>query len=257
MALEPSRLLEQTVRDIGNAFHGAGIPYWLCFGGLWGLVVNRGIIPDDDFDVCTYYGEDHEKLIRQFNNLGYTTKKVLLNDSDQSRAMYMGFDNKDLTTHVCVSFWYPYKDLRFYCHDQNNELRTIGERGVPEKKGYFLRGIKRDLLDGENKFKDVEWIGLPGRIKVRVPRFPGYILDSCYPDWAYWKQRHNVINYNDNPDKCVSLNDPLFNKNNFSHATSRYALNLMSISEFKNEAKIDAMLKESEKEYFERVEKTA
>jgi len=255
--LEPSRLLEQTVKDINYVFQNAKIPYWLCFGGLWGLIVNRGIIPDSDFDVCTYYGQDHERLCYLFERLGYSNKKILLNDVDMSRAIYMGFDNRDYTCHVCVTFWYPYKNLRFYGHDQNNEMNVRGMKGIPKKKGYFLRGVERNLIDGEAKLKWVEWIGVPGRVKVRVPRFPGYILDTCYPDWAYWKQRHNVANYTDVPEKCVSVNDHKFNKESFEHATSPNALNLMSIGEFADEARIDGMLVKSRKSFLEKVEKTA
>jgi hypothetical protein len=257
MPLEPSRLLEQTIKDINYIFQNAKVPYWLCFGGLWGLIMDRGIIPDGDFDLCTYYGEDHEKLIKFFEHLGYSLKKVLLSDTDTSKAMYMGFDNRDMSVHVCVSFWYPYKNLRFYCHDQNNEVGARGSRGIPSAKGYFLRGIERSLIDGDDKFRMVDWLGIPGRTKIRVPRFPGYILDCCYPDWAYWKQRHNVGNYTDQPDKCVSINDHKFNKNSFDHATSQNSLNLMSIGEFANEAKIDDMLETSRKVFLDKVKRTA
>ena len=46
--LGPGRLLEKTIGDINDVFKNAKVPYWLCFGGLFGLVVNRGIIPDSD-----------------------------------------------------------------------------------------------------------------------------------------------------------------------------------------------------------------
>jgi hypothetical protein len=46
--LKPGQTLENTIRIINEAFHYSSIPYWLCFGGLWALIKNEGVIPDGD-----------------------------------------------------------------------------------------------------------------------------------------------------------------------------------------------------------------
>jgi hypothetical protein len=64
--IQPSQALENTIKIINNAMNYAGMRYWLCFGGLWGLAQNNGIVPDGDLDLCTYYGQDHERIVKSF-----------------------------------------------------------------------------------------------------------------------------------------------------------------------------------------------
>lgn len=254
MELHPSKELEAAIKDINLVFESIKTRYWLCFGGLYGLVANRGIIPDGDFDICTYYGADYNVIKAGFEKLRYRTKKVVVNDVDCVNALYMSFDHPE-KPHICVSFWYPYKNHRFYCHDQNDE--------IPEgeiyhlTKGYYFRGIKRDWIDSPEMFRKVEWLGVPGRTKIVVPRFPGAILDSCYPDWAYWKQRHTPVEYEDIPERCVSINNKNFNKDAFDRATSPVSVCVQSMDDFKNQEEIDAQIEQNLNKYLEKIKNTS
>jgi hypothetical protein len=196
----PSDILEKTIKVITLAFRTAGIDYWLGFGGLWGLVQNGGVIPDDDLDFCTFYGANWKRLKQVLESRGYTMTKALQNDADPENVLYMGFNKKDWP-HICVSFWYPHNGIRYYCHDQNFEV-TNGSVGVPAS-GYYFKGIPESCLQ---EFRYVEWPGIVQNVKVRVPRFPGAILDHCYPDWGYIKQRYTISHEHQiDPDKTISV----------------------------------------------------
>ena len=203
MAIEPGKRLQNTLSVVHRAFHSAGVPYWLSFGGLWGLVRNNGIIPDNDLDFCTYYGADHERLAKILGGFGYTMTRCMLSDVEP-RAVYASFDHPQWI-HFCLSFWYPYQPpngpaLRFYCHDSAHEIQGVGIPTV----GYHFRGTMAEWVDGSDMFLDAEWPGIQQMIKVRVPRFPGGILDTCYPAWAYKKQRYNLAAHEVIPEKMRS-----------------------------------------------------
>jgi len=190
-------ILEKTLKLVNYIFRYAGVKYWLGFGGLWGLVKNDGVIPDGDLDLCAFYGADWRKLIKCFQNSGYTLAKALLNDTDRAQCVYCGF-NREGYPHICVSFWYPHNGIRYYCHDQHHEV--TGE-GVPPA-GYFFKGVPECHLE---HFRMVEWPGIRQDTKISVPRLPGALLDYSYPDWAYQKQRYNILKHEIDKEHTVSV----------------------------------------------------
>jgi hypothetical protein len=249
--LAPSKQLENALKVVHTSFNSAGIPHWLMFGGLWGMIVNRGIVPDSDLDFCARYPANWKVLARMMEVRGYHIRKVLLNDADKENALYMGFDNGEV--HICVSFWYKWQEMYFWCHDQNNEVEA-GE-GIPSRQGYFFKGCPQNLIDGDERFMVVEWPGIPGDTRVRVPVFAGELLDLCYPGWMYWKQRYNVHNYQFQEEKCVSVNNPKFNKNASRLAMSPYMVNVRSMNDFSDEAAIRRQLSESRAKWEESLKK--
>ena len=219
-------ILEKTIKIINFVFRYAGLPYWLGFGGLWGLVRNEGVIPDGDLDLCTFYGGDWRRLVRCFQNNGYTLAKALLNDTDPKNIVYCGF-NREGFPHICVSFWYLHNGIRYYCHDQHHE---VGGEGVPPS-GYFFKGVPECHLE---HFRMVEWPGIRQDTHIRVPRMPGALLDYSYPDWAYQKQRYNLLKHEINKEKTVSIFK--------GGAISPYMVHMKSMAQWNNKGYIDQQL---------------
>lgn len=190
--LTPCKGLESTVRIINEVFYKRD--YWICFGGLWGIIMNDGIIPDGDLDVGVLYGYDWKKLVKRFNSYGYQLSKAMLNDVDQEHILYAGFEHNQYP-HICVSFWYPHDGYRYFCHDSQGCIPAGSGAQVPSK-GYSFKGVPAYAVDDQVLgFKMVDWPGLPGRCKIRVPVYPGVMLDHLYPAWAYRKQRYVVQEY--------------------------------------------------------------
>lgn len=243
----PCKLLERTLVDINSAFSCAQMPYWLAFGGLWGLIANRGIVPDCDMDLCTFYGEKWGNIAKAMKSQGYSVRKVLLDDSCPENAVYMGFDNPDMTMHICLSFWFKWGEYRFWCHDQNGEIKEQGKTGYPNRHGYFFKGCPAHLVDGPGRFVKVEWPGIPQNILVRVPVMAGSLMDLCYPAWGYWKQRYNVSNYEVDWSNTVSYNNPLFDPKHMAkpQAGSPYRVHVMSMKEWQDDKKIGEQLREN------------
>jgi hypothetical protein len=188
--LKPGQTLENTIRIINEAFHYSSIPYWLCFGGLWALIKNEGVIPDGDLDLCTYYGADYEKIIKAIENGpgNYRLSKCMMSNLED-KAVYCSFDSTQGFPHICLSFWYEYDRYRYYCHDTYNE---VNGKGVPPS-GYVFRGVPAWTVDPKpENFIESEWPGINQAHKIRVPRFAGSILDNMYPSWAYQKQRYEI-----------------------------------------------------------------
>ena len=252
MELKPSAILERVLNTAEDVFNNEDLPHWLMFGGLWGMIINRGIVPDGDLDFCSYYPGEWERLSKAMKSVGYSTRKVLLSDIDTSKALYMGFDGPD-DVHICLSFWVKWKNFYFWCHDQNGEV--LGGEAVPVKQGYFFKGCPAELIEGEEKFIMAEWPGIPPKTKVRVPVLAGQLLDWCYPGWMYLKQRYTVHNYQINDERCVSVNNVKFNKNANHLAESPYMVNVRSIADFGDEAKILASLDASKQKWFEDLKK--
>ncbi len=200
MALEPGKTLEKAIRVIDRAFRYASTHYWLGFGALWGLCQNDGIVPDEDFDCCVYYGSDWKRIRKSFEAWGYTLSKAMLNDADPDNIVYCGF-NKEGWPHICVSFWYLHNGIRYYCHDQNRDLRP-GEVKVPGS-GYFFKGIPEFFVKDESMFKRVEWPGIQQNFKITVPMLPA--LDYLYPCWPYIKQRYLIQHNEIDKDKSISV----------------------------------------------------
>jgi hypothetical protein len=249
--LVPGRQLEGALKIVYSVFNSTHIQHWLMFGGLWGMIVNRGIVPDADLDFCAKYPADWRLLARLMGGRGYTVRKVLLNDANRNEALYMGFDGDEV--HICVSFWYKWKEMYFWCHDQNNEV--VSGEGIPANQGYFFKGCPQELIEGEERFMVVDWPGIPGETHVRVPVFAGQLLDLCYPGWMYWKQRYNVHNYQFQEDKCVSVNNPKYNKNASRVALSPYMVNVRSMNDFADEAAIRKQLDASRQRFEENLQK--
>jgi hypothetical protein len=189
------------------------------------------VIPDGDIDICVHYGADYKTIIKCFEQLGgWKKSKVMLNDANHNSALYAGVECQEMGLYVCISFWYPWEDYLFWCHDQKQEVGISQEE--PPKSGYWFKGCPRGLLEGENKFIMVEWPGIRQCTKVRVPVFAGTLLDLCYPGFGYWIQRYNIENYRFEQDKCVSVNDPVFNKSTDAHAISPYMVHVSSMADF-------------------------
>ena len=238
--LTPSRQLEHTIMDIQTIFEESKTPHWLMFGALWGLVAGRGVVPDGDFDMCTYYGQDWKPIARAAEAEGYTVKKVMLDDTDQAKALYMGFFKGDI--YICLSFWYPFDKYRFWCHDQFLDVKD----GVGAPTQYFFKGCPAWMVEGDRFYK-AEWPGVDQRYTIRVPSFAGSLLDLCYRNWAWFKQRYVIQDFRPEFEKMVSVNDPIFNRNNPDvHANSPYKVHIKSMAEFKDAAKINLQLKASE-----------
>jgi hypothetical protein len=247
-AINPSQQLERTIIDIQTIFEGTNTPHWLMFGALWGLIVGHGSVPDGDFDMCTYYGQDWRPIAKAAESEGYTIKKIMLDDTDQSKALYMGFFKGEI--YICLSFWYPFDKYRFWCHDQLQDVKSGA--GVPSQ--YFFKGCPAWMVEGDRFFKS-EWPGVDQRYTIRVPTFAGSLLDLSYRNWAYFKQRYVIQNYQPEFDKMISVNDPVYNRKNPDvHANSPYKINVKSMSEFRDVGKINSQLKTSEDAWNQRTQ---
>jgi len=241
LPLPPGPIIERTIKDINDIFDSKD--YWLAFGGLWGIIRNRGIIPDNDFDICVRYGYDWKQIERKAVKIGYQIKKVMVDDTKKENALYMGIYNEKI--YICISFWYQFKDLLFWCHDQLQEVHGIG---TPQS-GYFFKGIHKEYFDRDYKFTMAEWPGIVQNVKIRVPLFSGKLLDLAYPAWPYLKQRYVIKDYSVEEDKCVSVNDPVYVKGSHERATSRYRVHVKSMAEFSDEEKINLELSKSAEEW--------
>jgi hypothetical protein len=232
--LEPSPKIETTIRVINQVMSRSVNNYWLCFGALWGIVMNKGVIPDGDLDICVMYGEDYNKIQKTFLCApgGYTMAHALVDDVT-GKALHCSFNSKTLP-HICLSFWYPHNGIRYFCHDQNFEVSGIG---VP-KSGYFFKGVPDSALQ---YFRMVEWPGINQMHKINVPRFPGAVLDNLYPDWAYRKQRYNIKNNNVEEEKMVSYHK--------GGAISPYRVHVQSMSSFSDNKGIEIELLKNKASY--------
>jgi len=243
--LPPGKELEKTLQIVDHVMKYTNTKYWLCFGGLWGLVQNGGVIPDADLDLCTYYGTDFSMIAKVFSQSPgrYVMTRAMVDDRDQSKALYCSFSSEAGLPHLCLSFWYLHNGIRYYCHDQMRECEGIA---VP-KSGYFFRGIPAGYVDDlPENFRMSEWYGIPQMIKIRVPRLHvGSMLDIMYPDWAYKKQRYEVIRNAVHDDKMASYHR--------GGALSPYAVHVKSMGDFQNQAEIERQLAESKKAYDKRI----
>lgn len=236
MPIGPSQELENTFRILNTSFNYTRIPYWLSFGGLWSLIMNNGIIPDHDLDVQTYYGQDWKKLRRVLEGRGYIMTRAMQNDVDPDNILYMAF-NHPKWLHLCITFVYPSYGIRWYCHDNHFTVTGVGIPTI----GYFFKGYPEDLVEGDEKFFMAEWPGITQEVKIRVPRFPGGILDHLYPAWAYRKQRYNVEKHKVQPDKMKSIHK--------GGAISPYMVHLDSMGDFKNESKFRGKFEEGKRNF--------
>jgi hypothetical protein len=245
--LPPCKELERALQIVNSAFlcssqtwsAKSSIPYWLCFGALWAIVQNRGIIPDRDLDICTYYGIPWEPIARGFETHGYQKMKVMIDDTCPAKAVYMNFEHATLP-HICVSFWYPNNGLSYYCHDEKHEVAGVG---VPAS-GYWFKGLPTELIDGPERFIMVEYPGIPGSIKIRVPKLPGQFLDNMYPSWAYRTQRY-AAHYAVDETKMVSIYR--------GSATSPYRVWVKSMSQWEDEKYVIEQHSESRKTWIEKL----
>lgn len=237
--LKPGKEIENTIRIINQTMNYASIPYWLCFGGLYALVKNNGVIPDGDFDLCTYYGMDYKRIEKAFKGSPgrYNMSKAIVDDTNQDRALYCSFSSEVGLPHLCLSFWYPHEDKMYYCHDQRHEVTGVG---VP-KSGYFFRGVPSVMLENkEENFRMAEWPGIEQSAKIRVPRFPGLILDSMYPDWAYKKQMYEVRT-------GAPVNEEKLGSYHRGGAISPFAVHVQSMNDWGNPPMVKTELENSKK----------
>lgn len=234
--IEPSQKLENTFKIINQVFNYAGVKYWLCFGGLWGLVRNDGVIPDDDLDLCVFYSNDYKRIEKAFkmSQGRYTMIRAMVDDKNKENALYCGFESEVGYPHICLSFWFIQNGVYYYCHDQMNEVEGIG---VP-KSGYFFRGVPEYCI---KETMMVEWPGINQMTKICVPAYPGGVLDNMYPNWAYKKQRYEIKKNVIQKDKMVSYHH--------GGAMSPYTVHVNSMADFNNRQLIDDQLRQSKIEW--------
>lgn len=234
--LTPGRSTEIAIRVFNQAMNYSGSPYWLSFGGLWAIIRNSGIIPDGDFDLCTYYGADYQRIQKAFKGVPgrYEMTKAIVSDVDKTKALYCSYSSSEGLPHICLSFWYLHEGIRYYCHDQHHEVEGVG---VP-RSGYFFRGCPAEHVeDNPNNFRMVEWPGINQQIKVRVPRFPGVMLDNLYPDWAYKKQHYEVGKGLIDEERMVSYHK--------GGAVSSYAVHVQGMNDWNNQGHVRQELEKS------------
>ena len=238
--IAPGKTLENALRIINHVMNYSSTPYWLCFGGLWGLVQNDGVVPDGDLDICTYYGMDHNRVAKAFAGSPgrYELHKTMISDTEKDKALYCSFGSAAGFPHVCLTFWYLHDGIRYYCHDQHHEVETCG---IP-KSGYFFRGIPSYVTDNEpENFRMAEWPGIVQSTKIRVPRLVGIALDHLYPDWAFIKQRYEVRSGVVNNDKTASVYK--------GGAVSPYAVHVGSMRDWNNETHVKNELAKSKRDW--------
>ena len=255
IGLKACKQLEDAIKKIDMIFSiRLKIPYWIHFCGLLAIVKKSGFVEDGDLDICTYYeNTNHARnMIDAFCSQGYKLKKALLNDVTGD-VLYLGFDwgkpqtaeqyiSEKFMPHVCVSFWYKYKDYRFYGHDQNNDI-AIGQEGVP-KSGYYLKGFPAEYVQ-EKYLKKVEWPGISPQVKISAPLFP--CLSKMYPGWAYNQQRYQVDrNHTVHPDKMRDLWR--------ASAISEQMVHIKSMGDWNNPALIEKELAEGKLVWYKKVE---
>lgn len=259
MALKPGKCLERAFQIIDFVFKQSRTPYWVHFGALIGIAKKNGIIPDGDIDLCTYYesNTNFERIVKMFEAKGFVMTKAIENDIDKGKVLYCGFnwgkpqDREVLKTenfmpHICLSFWYLHKGIRYYCHDQHKEL-SGGQIATP-KSGIFFKGFEDKCIarDEENsKLMRCEWPGIPANIKVSVPILP--CLEQMYPGWAYNQQRYMVNNNEVQGDK---LRDCCR-----EGAYSRYQVHVNSMADWNNEKHISKELEKSERNWLAKLKK--
>jgi hypothetical protein len=237
--LGPGKEIENVLRIINQVMHYSGVKYWLCFGALWALIRNNGVVPDGDFDICTYYGSDYKRIEKAFAAAPgrYVMSKAVVDDIARDKALYCSFGSQEGYPHICLTFWYLHDGVRYYCHDQHHEV--VSGVGVPQS-GYFFRGVQAVFVeDDQNNFRNVEWPGVPQINKIRVPRFAGTVLDTMYPDWAFKKQHYEVRNGVVDIDKMMSYHK--------GGAISPYAVHVQSMKDFENSGYIKRELEKSKR----------
>jgi len=241
MSVEPSQLLENTLKMCHKAFAYAGLAkkYWLSFGGLWGMIQNNGVVPDNDLDFCTYYGEDWQRIAKAMKASGYEMSHCMVSDTDR-KAIHMGFNHQKLM-HICLSFWYKWGDLRFWAHDNQHEVKGVGT----PNSGYWWKGMPAWIVDDDRYFKMAEWPGINQAVKIRVPLFAGSMLDNEYLCWGYTKQRYVIDRkHTIDPDRMASIHK--------GGVATRHTIHINSMAEWDNEAAIKAKFAESERAWWAR-----
>lgn len=241
--IEPGQRLQNTIRMIHKGLSYANVPYWLCFGALWGLARNNGVIPDGDLDVCTYYGQDYDRISRALQGVGYNRTRCMIDDTNHKNALYCSFDHPQFI-HFCLSFWYPHEGKRYYCHDSGNEIQGVAVPSI----GYYFRGMPAELVEGDHMFQMVEWPGIDQLFKIRVPRFPGAMLDEMYPSWAYKKQKYVVSKHRVHPEKMDS----------YYHggSLSKYAVHVRSMADWGNPRHVAAQLESAYRKWLAHLKRT-
>ena len=251
MLLKPGKCLERTLAIIRFVFAQAGVKdYWLHFGGLIALAKKNGVVPDGDFDLCTYYenNDKFKKIVKVFESKGWVMSKAIQNDIDKDKVLYCGFNwgkhqtneiynSGNFMPHICLSFWYLHKGIRYYCHDEKHEL-SGGAIGKPPS-GYFFKGFEDKYIHDESMIMRAEWPGIPGNVRIDVPILP--CLEQMYPAYIYNQQRYIVQEHNVQEDK---LRDCCR-----SGAISRYSAHLTSMADWQNDGLIKGHLENSERKW--------
>ena len=250
MGLKPCKQLQKTIQIIDYVFRYTRTPYFLHFGGLIAIAKKDGVVPDGDLDLCTYYEESHkwERIRKCFESKGFKMIKALQDDTNPRNILYCGFnptiaqapedyEKEEFFPHMCLSFWYEHKGIRYYCHDQHHEI-SGGNVAVPPS-GYFFKGFPAEWVQ-QKYLKRVEWPGIPGQYKISAPMLP--FLEYMYPGWIYNQQRYMVDRKNTvEPNKLRDLCR--------TGASSPWMVHVKSMNDWKNEAYINSQLEESRRKW--------
>lgn len=244
--VNPGLRLEKTLRAIESVMSMAATQYWVCFGGLYAIVKNNGIIPDNDIDICCRFGSDWKKIVKFFGQNNYQLSKGVQCDIDKNQVMYLGFNEKRGDPvhglHICLSFWYEAREKLWWCHDTKNDIKaSLGNIEVP-KSGYYFKGLPKEVLTSPDSFCRAEWPGIQGGTKVTVPLDTGTVLDHCYIMWQFKKQQYRPVEGKVQEDKLESIYH--------GGACSRYQAHLASVGDFASDKKYDEALKKGSQEYW-------
>lgn len=242
--------IKNTMSALRLIFARAKMNYWLSWGALWALVRNKGVLEpkNRDFDICVPYGADFRRIEKAFTSMGYRMSHAMVDDTKPENALHCGFDPLQVGKfiHVCVAFLYPRESMFWYCHDSTNEISGV----AAPNNGYYFRGFPKAGYDDDIYFRMVEWPGIEQSVKIRVPRFPGAILDICYPDWAYKKQRYNIgKNHEVIEEKMASYHK--------GGAAPKYAVWVKSMRDWNDNRHVQSQLQNSERKWKANLKTTA
>ena len=241
--------IKNTMSALKRVFSRVNSNYWLSFGALWALIRNNGILEpkNRDFDICVPYGLDYKRLEQSFRGMGYKMSHAMVDDTRPSNALHCGFDPVDQTKyiHICVAFLFPREDMLWYCQDSTNEIHGVAS----PNNGYYFRGFKKDGYDDDVFFRMVEWPGIDQMNKIRVPRFPGTVLDTYYPDWGYKKQRYNIT-------KKHEVIEEKMQSYHQGGVVTKYAVWVKSMADWNNKSHVEDQLRNAQKKWITKLKGT-
>jgi len=175
--------MERSVATVNWIFSRINVNYspmvwWLSFGGLLGLIRDKGFLKDEngnvketeDLDIGIKYEDvDDTQIMSGFQKFDYTLKKKIVNDTN-GNPLYYGFTHKEYCD-VCVFCFRKHGNFRYHTFDVNHEGKEIPSE-------YVFSGVPAESFDKTISF---HWKEI-GR-EVNLPYKYGTVLDWWYPNW--------------------------------------------------------------------------